>query len=59
MKVVNQEVVNAAQNFKLVGISWSNDPDAMIEDTAAKKTFLSREGRWWENLRCRRYPETK
>ena len=44
VKVVNQEVVNAAQNFKLVGISWSNDPDAMIEDTAAKKTFFVKIG---------------
>lgn len=44
VKVVNQEVINAAQNFKLVGISWSNDPDAMIEDTVAKKTFFVKRG---------------
>ena len=44
MKVVNQEVISAAQNFKLVGISWSNDPDAMIEDTKAKKTFFVKRG---------------
>ena len=44
VKVINQAVIDAAQNFKLVGISWSNDPDAMIEDTAAKKTFFVKRG---------------
>jgi hypothetical protein len=26
--------------YKLVGISWSDSPDAMIEDTEAKKTYF-------------------
>ena len=32
------------QHLKLVGISWSNDPDAMIEDTRALRTFLVKRG---------------
>jgi type II secretory pathway component PulC len=31
-------------SFKLVGISWSNDPDAMIEDSKALKTFFVKRG---------------
>jgi hypothetical protein len=36
--------LEVAQNFKLVGISWSNDPDAMIEDSKALKTFFVKRG---------------
>jgi type II secretory pathway component PulC len=32
------------QNLKLVGISWSNDPDAMIEDTKTTRTFFVKRG---------------
>lgn len=34
----------AAGHLKLVGISWSNDPDAMIEDTTALRTFFIKRG---------------
>jgi len=33
-----------AASLKLVGISWSNDPDAMIEDTKGLKTFFVKRG---------------
>ena len=33
-----------AGTLKLVGISWSNDPDAMIEDTKGLKTFFVKRG---------------
>jgi len=33
-----------ASTLKLVGISWSNDPDAMIEDTKGLKTFFVKRG---------------
>jgi hypothetical protein len=33
-----------ASTLKLVGISWSNDPDAMIEDTKELKTFFVKRG---------------
>ncbi len=32
------------KTFKLVGISWSNDPDAIIEDEKAKKTYFVKTG---------------
>lgn len=32
------------KDFKLVGISWSNDPDAIIEDEKAKKTYFVKTG---------------
>ncbi|MCX5694722.1 MAG: hypothetical protein NT014_06365 [Candidatus Omnitrophica bacterium] len=33
-----------AASLKLVGISWSSDPDAMIEDTKELKTFFVKRG---------------
>ena len=35
---------DATDNLRLVGISWSNDPDAMIEDTRALRTFFVKRG---------------
>ena len=32
------------KSFKLVGISWSKDPDAIIEDEKAKKTYFVKTG---------------
>ena len=37
-------LLEATENFKLVGISWSDDPDAMIEDTKFLKTFFVKRG---------------
>lgn len=36
--------LDVASSLKLVGISWSTDPDAMIEDTKALKTFFVKRG---------------
>ncbi len=41
---VSSEIVEATQSLKLVGISWSNDPDAMIEDSKALRTFFVKRG---------------
>jgi len=30
--------------YKLVGISWSDNPDAMVEDSAANKTYFLKRG---------------
>ncbi len=38
------EIIEATQHLKLVGISWSSDPDAMVEDTKALKTFFVKRG---------------
>lgn len=37
-------IIEATQHLKLVGISWSDDPDAMIEDTKALRTFFVKRG---------------
>ena len=34
----------AMSKYKLVGISWSDNPDAMIEDPAANKTYFLKRG---------------
>ena len=38
------ELEKIVKHFKLVGISWSNDPDAIIEDVKAKKTYFVKTG---------------
>ncbi len=46
-EVINEpssRVIQAVQDLGLVGISWSSDPDAMIEDKKALKTFFVKEG---------------
>ncbi len=36
--------VSATEHLKLVGIAWSSDPDAMIEDTKFSKTYFVKRG---------------
>lgn len=38
------ELEKIAKNLKLVGISWSSDPDAIIEDEKAQKTYFVKTG---------------
>ncbi len=38
------KLVEMTQDLRLVGISWSKDPDAMIEDTKASRTFFVKRG---------------
>ena len=45
------KTIEATQDFKLVGISWSNDPDAMIEDTKAMRTFFVKRGQMIRNVK--------
>ncbi len=40
----SSRIIEATQHLKLVGISWSEDPDAMIEDTLALRTFFVKRG---------------
>jgi hypothetical protein len=40
----SSKVAEATQNLRLVGISWSDDPDAMVEDTKTLKTFFVKKG---------------
>lgn len=47
------EIIEATAHLKLVGISWSGDPDAMIEDTKALKTFFAKRGQMIGDVRVR------
>ena len=49
----NSKVVEAMQHLQLVGISWSSDPDAMIEDTKAMKTLFVKKGQMIGDLEVR------
>lgn len=43
-KTPSEESLHAAQNLRLVGISWSDDPDVMIEDTNVPRTYFVKRG---------------
>jgi hypothetical protein len=43
-KEPSSKTLELAQNLKLVGISWSQDPDAMIEDKKISKTYFVKKG---------------
>ena len=43
-KIDAKEIIEKTKHLKLVGIAWSDNPDAMIEDTRAKKTLFVKEG---------------
>ncbi|MCM8819844.1 MAG: hypothetical protein NC925_03505 [Candidatus Omnitrophica bacterium] len=38
------QILELTKDLKLVGISWSADPDVIIEDTATKQTFFLKKG---------------
>ena len=44
VKAPSSEVAEVIQSLKLVGIAWSDDPDAMIEDTRIPRTFFVKRG---------------
>jgi len=43
-KISQPQLADAVAHLKLVGISWSKDPDAMIEDTKVMRTFFIKRG---------------
>lgn len=43
-QIVSTESSEVLQNLRLVGISWSNDPDAMIEDIRIPRTYFVKRG---------------
>jgi len=44
IKEPTSKTLELAQNLKLVGISWSDDPDAMVEDKKLSRTFFIKKG---------------
>ena len=46
----SQRITELIKNLRLVGISWSADPDVMIEDTNLQRTFFLKKGQIIENI---------
>jgi hypothetical protein len=42
--VLTKKEVDRTKDFSLVGISWSSDPEAMIEDSKNKRTYFMKRG---------------
>ena len=47
----SQMIIEATQYLKLVGISWSEDPDVMIENTKIQRTYFLKKGQSIENVK--------
>ncbi len=47
------KITELSQNLRLVGIAWSDDPDAMVEDTKAMRTFFIKRGQTIGDLKVR------
>lgn len=45
----SQKLVEMTENFRLVGISWSSDPDVMIEDVKNPRTLFLKKGQLIDN----------
>jgi hypothetical protein len=43
-EVISSKAAEATKNLKLVGISWSDNPDAIIEDNKGLRTFFVKKG---------------
>ena len=43
-KMPVSKIVEVSKNLKLVGISWSQDPDVIIEDTRAGRAYFLKRG---------------
>lgn len=43
-KPPTSKIAEAMQNLKLVGISWSEDPDVIIEDTKVNRAYFLKKG---------------
>jgi len=43
-ELISSKAAQASESLKLVGISWSVQPDAMIEDSKAGKTYFVKKG---------------
>ena len=44
-------LMEATKDLRLVGISWSKEPDIMIEDTQTKSTYFLKRGETFANIR--------
>ncbi len=47
----SERAVEATKHLKLVGIAWSENPDAMIEDTKAMRTLFVKRGQMMGDIK--------
>ncbi|MCM8792773.1 MAG: hypothetical protein NC826_06535 [Candidatus Omnitrophica bacterium] len=52
-KSSTEAVQEALKSLKLVGISWSENPDAMIEDSRAMRTFFVKTGQTFGDFKVK------
>ncbi len=45
----SQRILDATSQYRLAGISWSDDPDVMIEDTKNQRTYFLKKGQIIDN----------
>jgi type II secretory pathway component PulC len=45
----SQRIIEVTAHLRLVGISWSDDPDVMIEDTKNQRTLFLKKGQTIDN----------
>ena len=50
-KVISVKLSELSKSLRLVGVSWSENPDVMIEDTRAMRTFFVKRGEMVGELR--------
>ncbi|MFA6216220.1 MAG: hypothetical protein WDL87_01000 [Candidatus Omnitrophota bacterium] len=50
-EVISSKAAEVMQNLRLVGISWSDNPDVMIEDVKSVRTFFVRKGQMVGDLK--------
>ena len=53
------KIIELSQDLKLVGISWSDSPDAMIENTKAQRTFFVKKGQMIGELQVKEITRDK
>ena len=53
VKASTSRIAEASKNLKLVGISWSDDPDVIIEDTKAGMAYFLKKGQMINDLKLK------
>lgn len=48
---LSSEIIELTKNLTIVGISWSGDPDILIEDTEEKRTYFLKRGQMIKGLK--------
>lgn len=58
-KVTSEEMNAALSQIKLVGISWGDEPLAMVEDSATGRTYFLKKGQEFKGLKVQKIDKEK